>query len=106
MEQDLVMQITLDVSEDIARRFALNPEELSRATLEALALEGARSGKLTTEQVRQLLSFSSRYEADGFLKQHQVFYPWNSSDIQTDAAHALEFSQPCSSSPIPPRSTT
>jgi hypothetical protein len=106
MEQDLVMQITLDVSEDIARLFALNPEDLSRATLEALALEGARSGKLTTEQVRRLLGFSTRYQADGFLKQHEVFYPWTSSDIEHDAALALESSRPCLSSPTPPRSTT
>ena len=100
------MQITLDLAEDIARRFALNPEELSRATLEALALEGARSGKLNTEQVRRLLGFTSRYEADGFLKQHQIFYPWDTVDIENDAALAREFSQACSSSPTPPRSTT
>lgn len=35
------MQITLDVAEDIARHFAVSPEGLSSAALEALALEGA-----------------------------------------------------------------
>jgi hypothetical protein len=99
------MQITLDVSEDIAHQFAVNPEGLSRATLEALALEGARSGKLTTEQVRRLLGFQTRYEADGFLKQHQVYYSLTYEDVERDAAVAWEFSQ-CSSSPTPPRSIT
>jgi hypothetical protein len=41
------MQITLDVSEDIARRFALSPEDLARATLEALALKGTRALRQT-----------------------------------------------------------
>jgi hypothetical protein len=54
------MRITLEISEDIARQFAVNPEGLSLAALEALAIEGARSGKLTTEQVRRLLGFSTR----------------------------------------------
>lgn len=99
------MQITLDVSEDIARQFAMNPEGVSLAALEALAIERARSGKLTTEQVRRLLGFATRYEADGFLKQHEVYYHVTAEDVQRDAAVAWEFSQ-CSSSPTPPRSTT
>jgi hypothetical protein len=94
------MQITFEVSEDIARRFAVKPEDLSRAALEALALEGARSGKLTTEQVRRVLGFSTRYQADAFLKQHEVYYAVTREDVARDAAIALEFSRPCSSSPI------
>lgn len=84
------MQITLEVSEDIAHQFAADAERLSRAALEALALEGARSGKLTTEQVRRLLGFSTRYETDGFLKQHEVYYPVTADDVRRDAAVALE----------------
>jgi hypothetical protein len=99
------MQITLNVSEDIALQFAVNPEGVSRAALEALAIEGARSGKLTTDQVRRLLGFATRYQADGFLKQHQVYYNLTPEDVQRDAAVAWKFSQ-CSSSPTPPRSTT
>ena len=97
------MQITLDISEDIARQFAANTETLSRAALEALAIEGARSGKLNTEQVRRLLAFPTRYEVAGFLKEHRVYYAFNREDIDRDAAIALEFTQQCSSSPIPPR---
>ena len=99
------MHITLDLSEDIARQFAINPEGVSRAALEALAIEGARSGKLTTEQVRRMLGLPTRYDADGFLKQHQVYYHLTPEDVERDAAVAWEFSQ-CSSSPTPPRSTT
>jgi hypothetical protein len=80
-------------------------ETFPRAALEALALEGARSDKLTTQQVRRLLGFQTRYEADGFLKQHQVYYHLTPKDIERDVAVAREFSR-CSSSPTPPRSTT
>ncbi|MBV9226134.1 MAG: UPF0175 family protein [Acidobacteriaceae bacterium] len=97
------MQITLDVAEDLACHLAVNLEGLSRAALEALALEGARSGKLTTEQVRRLLGFVTRYEADGCLKQHDVYHPWSREDVQREAETALKFSQSCSSSPIRPR---
>ncbi len=106
MKKEPVMQISLEVSEDIAQRFALNSEGLSRVALEALAIEGARSGKLTTEQVRRLLGLATRYEADGFLKRHDVYYPLTREDVHRDTKVALEFSQQCSSSPTPPRSTT
>jgi hypothetical protein len=46
---------------------------LARAALEAVALEGVRSGKLTVSQARRLLGIESRYEMDGFLKAHGVF---------------------------------
>jgi hypothetical protein len=31
------------------------------------------SGNLTTEQVHRMLGFATRYETDGFLKQHEVY---------------------------------
>ena len=102
-ESDIGMQITLEISEDIARQFAVDPETLSRAALEALAIEGARSAKLTTEQVRRLLGLATRYEADGFLKQHEVYYPFTREQIHSDAAIALELSKQCLSSQIPRR---
>ncbi len=42
------MQVTLELPEDLAWRFATDSSGLSRAALEALALEGVRSGRLTT----------------------------------------------------------
>lgn len=100
------MQITMNISEDIASQLGGNAEVLSRAALEALALESARRGKLTTEQVRRLLGFSTRYEADGFLKRHAVYYPLTREDVEEDAATASAFSQKCLLSRTPHQSTT
>ena len=48
------MRITLDLPEDIAAHLAAQGENLSRAALEAFALEEYRARKLSTAQLRQL----------------------------------------------------
>lgn len=87
------MQVTLTVPEDLAEHFAEDATGLSRAALEALALEGVRSGKLTIGQARRLLGFRSRYEMDGFLKAHGVFLPDTIEDVRRDSEVALAFSK-------------
>lgn len=85
------MTVHLDVPEDVARRFAAEPRGIARAALEALAIEGVRSGKLTTHQARELLGIRSRYEMDGFLKAHGVTLPLTVEDVLRDSKTALEF---------------
>ena len=41
------MQVSLEIPEDLGRRIAADPGELSQAALEGLALEAIRTGKLT-----------------------------------------------------------
>jgi hypothetical protein len=55
-----LMQITLDVPEDIAAHLAATGENLSRAALEAFALEQYRAQKLSTAQLRRLLGYQTR----------------------------------------------
>jgi len=85
------MQVTLELPEDLARRIAADASALSRAALEALALEGVRSGKITTAQARRLLGVRSRYEMDGFLKAHGVLLPETIDDVRRDSETALAF---------------
>ena len=87
------MEIILDVPEDLARRLADDAEALYRAALEALALEGLRSGKLTTAQARRLLGFQSRYEMDGFLKADELFIQTTVEDVLRDTETAINFSR-------------
>ena len=84
------MQVTFELPEDLARRFAEDARGLSRAGLEALTLEGVRCGKLTPAQARRLLGITSRCEMDGFLKRHGVLLPLTLEDIQRDTETALE----------------
>ena len=85
------MQVTLELPEDLARLLGDDSAELSRAALEALALEGLRAGKLSVAQARRLLGLASRYEMDGFLKSHGIMLPLTIGDIERDAETALRF---------------
>lgn len=48
-------------------------QDPARTTLEAVVIEGYRSGALSAYQTRRLLGFETRYQLDGFLKAHHVW---------------------------------
>ncbi|HEX7360242.1 MAG TPA: UPF0175 family protein [Bryobacteraceae bacterium] len=85
------MQVTLELPEDLARLFAEDPAGRNRVALEALTVEGLRTGKLTVAQARRLLGISSRYEMDGFLKARGLFLPISADDVERDAEIALSY---------------
>ena len=66
------MQVTVDIPDDMARKLTPEGGSTERAALEAVAIEGYRSGALSAHQTRRLLGFETRYELDGFLKAHNV----------------------------------
>ena len=66
------MQFQIDIPDEIASKFTDQPGGIDRAAIEALALEGVRSGRLTEHQARMMLGISTRDEMDGFLKAHNV----------------------------------
>jgi len=75
------MQITVQLPDDLAQH--PNP---AREALEAFAIEGYRSGALSAYQTRLLLGFETRFELDGFLKQHGVWdHAYSVEDLDKDA---------------------
>ncbi len=77
-----MMQITVQLPDDLTQ----HPEP-AREALEALAIEGYRSGALSAYQTRLLLGFETRYELDGFLKTHEVWErAYSVEDLESDAA--------------------
>jgi predicted HTH domain antitoxin len=73
------MQITVELPDDITRR-----PDPGREALEALAIEGYRSGALTHYQASLLLGLS-RLEFDGFLKDHNIFdHAYDAQDLEQD----------------------
>jgi len=87
------MQVQLEIPDDLASRLAADPGAVRHAALEAVALEGVRSGKFTVSQARRLLGIESRYEMDGFLKAHGVFLDLTMDDVVKDSETALAFSR-------------
>jgi Uncharacterised protein family (UPF0175) len=61
-----------ETRDDAPQRPAETGLDPARIALEAEAIEGYRSGILTSYQTRRLLGFQTRYELDGFLKAHNV----------------------------------
>ena len=86
------MQVTLNLPEDIAHELEARFQDLPRAALESLALEGYRSGALTEFQVRRLLGFQTRLEVDGFLKSHGVYLNYTLEDLDRDTETSRQFS--------------
>lgn len=76
------MQITVDLPQDLAQH-----ADPGREALEALAIEGYRSGALSAFETRVLLGFQTRYELDGFFKQHGVMeHAYSAEDLAKDVA--------------------
>lgn len=76
------MQFQIEIPDDMAQ--ALCADDLSRAALEALALEGYRSRRLGGGQIQHLLGFSTPMEVHAFLKEHGVYLNYSSADLQKD----------------------
>jgi predicted HTH domain antitoxin len=73
------MQITVQLPDD----FAQHPDPAGEA-LEALAIEGYRSGKLSQSDAGRLLGLC-RIEFEGFLKRHGILEgSYSSEDLQND----------------------
>jgi predicted HTH domain antitoxin len=73
------VQITVVLPDDIARH-----ADPGRDALEALAIEGYRSGKLTHYQSSQLLGMT-RFEFDGFLKSRDIYdHAYDVEDFEQD----------------------
>jgi hypothetical protein len=75
----------VEIPDDLARDIASLGSDPARILLENFAAESYRGGKLTMEQVRQLLGFGTRMQVDAFLQEHQVF-DYSLQDLEKDLA--------------------
>jgi hypothetical protein len=82
------MEITLKIPDELARKAASEDWDPERVALEALALEGYRTERLSESAVRQMLGFDSRIEVHAFLKGHGVYLHYNPADLENDQAAA------------------
>jgi hypothetical protein len=78
------MNIAIDIPEDIARQLSEKWGSLSRGALEAIAIEGYRSGALSHAQVQRILGHAARWETDAFLKKAEVYLDYTEADLDKD----------------------
>lgn len=79
--------ITVELPDDIVAQLRQAGVDVSRGMLEAFALEGYRSERLSSAEVMRLLGFDSRIELDAFLKEHEM-YDYTLEDLEQDRATA------------------
>lgn len=79
------MRITVEIPDELARQIAALGGDPARALLENFAVESYRAGKMTMEQIRQLLGFGTRMQVDAFLQTHQV-YDYTVEELEKDLA--------------------
>jgi hypothetical protein len=82
------MTITVEIPEGLLDRVVRAGQDPARAALEAIALEGYRSDRLSEADIRELLGFETRMEVHGFLKEHGVFLHYTEEDLEHDCAVA------------------
>ena len=82
------MQVTINLPEDIAAALKGEWDNVPRRSLEAIAVEGYRTGALTESQVRRLLGLETRFQVHALLKEHQVPLRYTEADLEEDlSAH-------------------
>ncbi len=80
------MQVNIEIPDDLAQRLSAAGIDLSRRALEGFALEEYKAGRITKAELRRWLGIETRYELDGFLKEHGVFLNISVEDVRRDVA--------------------
>lgn len=80
------MTITLELPDSAAAVLRSAWDDLPKATLESLAVEGYRSGKLSRAEVGKMLGHSNRWESQDFLAAHQAWPGTTSKELEADLA--------------------
>jgi Uncharacterised protein family (UPF0175) len=78
------VQLAIELPEDIGEELQAKWKDLPRGALEAIALEGYRSGALTEAQVRRVLGFESRMQVNTFLKDHAAYYEYSQREMEDE----------------------
>jgi predicted HTH domain antitoxin len=80
------VNVAIEIPDDIGRVLAGKAGDVSRAVLEAVAVEAYRSGTITPAQVQQMLGFGSRWETEAFLRRAEAYQDYTMDDLERDIA--------------------
>jgi predicted HTH domain antitoxin len=87
------MNVAIDIPDDIGQLLGGQAGDVSRAVLEAVAVEAYRSGTITPAQVQQMLGLRSRWETESFLRRAEAFHDYTMADLERDIAAIREASR-------------
>ena len=72
-EKDRGVNVAIEIPDDIGRTLCARGGDLSRAVLQAVAVEAYRSGTITPAQVQQMLGLRSRWETEAVLRDAEAY---------------------------------
>lgn len=78
------MNVAIEIPDEIGRVLGAQAGDISRAVLEAVAVEAYRSGRITPAQVQHILGLRSRWETEWFLRRAEHDYTMD--DLERDIA--------------------
>lgn len=81
-----IVKVWLDLPDAAVAQLAQEGQDLSRAALEALAIDAYRMNRVTGYQLCQLLEIASRDDLDRFLKHHGVPLEYTIEDFEREGA--------------------
>jgi len=80
------VNVAIEIPDDIGRVLAAQVGDVSRAVLEAVAVEAYRSGAITSAQVQQMLGLRSRWDTESFLRRAEAYRDYTMDDLEGDIA--------------------
>jgi predicted HTH domain antitoxin len=80
------MNVAIEIPDDIARQLQARSGGVSRAVLEAVAIEAYRSAGITTAQVQQILGLASRWDTEALLRRADAYHDYTVEDLERDIA--------------------
>jgi hypothetical protein len=87
------MDVQVQIPDDVAHALESEQPDLSRAALEALALEGYRRRRLSEAQLRRMLGFRTRMQVHEFLKAKNVYLNYSVRDLERDLESLKRFEE-------------
>jgi hypothetical protein len=78
------MQVTLDIPDTFAQQLLAAGQDPSRTALEALAVEGYRTQRLSEAEVKKMLGYGTRMPVHALLKEHNVYLNYSMTDLEQD----------------------
>jgi hypothetical protein len=85
------MQVTLNIPDNLAEQLIAAGKDPSREALEALAVEGYRTQRLTESEVKQMLGYGTRMQVHALLNEHNVDLNYTMEHLQQDVAASDRF---------------
>lgn len=80
------MDVAIQIPDEVGQALAARSANVARAVLEAVAIEGYRTGAITSAQVQEMLGLRSRWDTEAFLSRVEAYHQYTMDDLDSDLA--------------------